>query len=74
MGIPARRNAAIWRLNTIRSAGLSFFGVSSIWPMLLRSLTRTPARLRPSRSFWARTALGASSTPFTLEPLGSVAT
>ena len=72
--MPARRNAPICRLKTMSSCGLIFLGVISIWEKLLRSLTRTPARFFPMRSLWARTALGASSTPFTCAPLGSVAT
>ncbi len=72
--MPARRNDAIWRLNTMRSAGFSFLGVISIWLKLLRSLTCTPARSRPMRSLRARVGLGASSTPVTVAPLGSVAT
>src|SRR3954464_1633690 len=74
MGIPALRNAPICRLNTIRSCGLTFFGVSSICLKLLRSLKSATLRWRPSKSFRARIALGASSEPLMVAPLGSVAT
>ena len=70
-----RRNAASWREKFIRSAGLIFFVVISIWLKLLRSFTSTTwrARARAGRCGpvprWR-----ASSTPLTLRRSGSMAT
>ena len=72
--MPARRNAANCREKFMRSTGLSFLVVISIWLSRLRSLTCTLRNSRLESSLRTRTALAALITPLTFTPVGSVAT